>query len=213
MNTHGPGPIPRSSRPCTFHPHRDVTRGPHVERHHLHSADRTRPRLALRDARRRPRRVVQGFRRHQLRRTARWPCTACSRSTPRGTVASSTSPGSTSCPTKGLNIPVEITLSDSGTWPMIASLALALLMAVGARARRPLPRVPTAAPRRAARQGGRVARPRALPAGRRAHQLRQLVPAAREHRPRRDDRELPRSRQALPRQQPLRRRVRAARWA
>ncbi len=34
-------------------------------------------------------------------------------------------------PTKGLNVPVEITLSDSGTWPMTASLVLALLMAVG----------------------------------------------------------------------------------
>ncbi len=34
-------------------------------------------------------------------------------------------------PTKGLNIPVKITLSDSGTWPMAASLVLALLMAVG----------------------------------------------------------------------------------
>ena len=33
-------------------------------------------------------------------------------------------------PTKGLNVPVEITLSDSGTWPMTASLVLALLMAV-----------------------------------------------------------------------------------
>ncbi|MGE5211959.1 MAG: ABC transporter permease subunit, partial [Acidobacteriota bacterium] len=34
-------------------------------------------------------------------------------------------------PTKGLNIPVKITLSDSGTWPFVASLVLALLMAVG----------------------------------------------------------------------------------
>jgi branched-subunit amino acid ABC-type transport system permease component len=33
-------------------------------------------------------------------------------------------------PTKGLNIPVKITLSDSGTWPFVASLVLALLMAV-----------------------------------------------------------------------------------
>jgi len=34
-------------------------------------------------------------------------------------------------PTKTLNLPVEITLSDSGTWPMTASLVLALLVAVG----------------------------------------------------------------------------------
>ena len=34
-------------------------------------------------------------------------------------------------PTTGVNIPVKITLSDSGTWPMVASLVLALLMAVG----------------------------------------------------------------------------------
>ncbi len=33
-------------------------------------------------------------------------------------------------PTKALNIPVKITLSDGGTWPMTASLILALLMAV-----------------------------------------------------------------------------------
>lgn len=34
-------------------------------------------------------------------------------------------------PTKTLNLPVRITLSDSGTWPMMASLVLALLVAVG----------------------------------------------------------------------------------
>jgi branched-chain amino acid transport system permease protein len=34
-------------------------------------------------------------------------------------------------PTHGLNMPVKITLSDSGEWPMTASLALALLTAVG----------------------------------------------------------------------------------
>ena len=34
-------------------------------------------------------------------------------------------------PTTGLNIPVKITLSDSGSWPFAASLVLALLMAVG----------------------------------------------------------------------------------
>jgi branched-chain amino acid transport system permease protein len=34
-------------------------------------------------------------------------------------------------PTHGLNLPVKITLSDSGSWPMTASLALALLTAVG----------------------------------------------------------------------------------
>jgi branched-chain amino acid transport system permease protein len=33
-------------------------------------------------------------------------------------------------PTKGLNVPVKITLSDSGSWPFMASLILALLMAV-----------------------------------------------------------------------------------
>ena len=78
------------------------------------------------------------------------------------------------------------------------------------RSRCPLPRVPTTAPRCAARQGGRVARTRALPPGRGAHQLRQFVSTAREHRSRRDDRELPRTRQALPGQQPVRHRVRRA---
>ncbi len=34
-------------------------------------------------------------------------------------------------PTKTLNLPVRITLSDSGTWPMVPSLVLALLLAVG----------------------------------------------------------------------------------
>lgn len=34
-------------------------------------------------------------------------------------------------PTHGLNIPVHITLSDSGSWPMTASLVLALVTAVG----------------------------------------------------------------------------------
>ncbi len=34
-------------------------------------------------------------------------------------------------PTSTLNVPVRITLSDSGTWPMVPSLVLALLVAVG----------------------------------------------------------------------------------
>ena len=34
-------------------------------------------------------------------------------------------------PTSTLNLPVRITLSDSGEWPMMASLVLALLLAVG----------------------------------------------------------------------------------
>jgi branched-subunit amino acid ABC-type transport system permease component len=34
-------------------------------------------------------------------------------------------------PTKSLNLPVRITLSDSGSWPMTASLVVALLTAVG----------------------------------------------------------------------------------
>jgi branched-subunit amino acid ABC-type transport system permease component len=34
-------------------------------------------------------------------------------------------------PTTWLNLPVRITLSDSGTWPMVPSLVLALLVAVG----------------------------------------------------------------------------------
>ena len=46
------------------------------------------------------------------------------------------------------------------------------------RARCPLPRLPTAAQRRAARQGRRLVGAGALPPRRRPHQLRQLVPAA-----------------------------------
>ena len=71
---------------------------------------------------------------------------------------------------------------------------------------RPLPRVPAAAPRRAARQGGRLARPRPVPAGRRPAQLRHELPDAEVGLPERElgVRELPRPRQPVPPQQPVR---------
>ncbi len=113
-------------------------------------------------------------------------------------------------PTHTLNVPVRITLSDSGTWPMVPSLILALLMAtlLGLAAHflvfRPL--------RNAAPLGkvDRLARPGALSPGRGAAQLRQLVPPAAEHRARGGDHQLLGSRQDLPAQHALRHRLRSA---
>ena len=81
-------------------------------------------------------------------------------------------------PTDSLNLPVQITLSDSGEVPMARRPRHRPGDGRADRAGRPLPRVPAAAPRRAARQGGRLARPRPVPAGRRPAQLRHELPDA-----------------------------------
>ena len=153
-------------------------RGDLGERHHLLPRRRHRHRLALRHARRRPRRRLQGLGRHQLRPWGDGDVR-------RGHVRPGVEPG------RDLP-PVGRHPADRLAQPSRADHAQRQRRgADGHRPRhrpgdggaciglgRPLPRVPAAAPRRAARQGRRLARPRPVPAGRRAAQLRHQLPDA-----------------------------------
>ena len=126
---------------------------------------------------------VQGFRASSTSRTARWPCTGLFTFDTAWNRGEFYFPWVDFLPTTGLNIPVKITLSDSGTWPFAGVARPRTPHGRRSRSRRTLPGVPSAAPCRTTGQGRRFARTRAVPAGRRADQLRQLVPATAQRRP------------------------------
>ena len=164
-----------------------------------------RHRLAVRLARHRPRGRVQGLRRHQLRPGGDGDVR-------RGHVRPGVEPG------RDLP-PVGRPPADRLAQPAGADHAQRQRRGAdgrgprhrpgdgrAARPRRPLPRLPPAAPRRTARQGRRLARPGAVPAGRGPAQLRHELPDAEVGlpEPQLGVRELPRPRQPVPPQQPVR---------